>query len=372
MILADLYLEGSDQHRGWFQSSLITALATTGKPPYKTVLTHGFVVDAEGQKMSKSQGNVIAPQAIIKDKGSDILRLWVANTDYTKEMNISPEIIKRTTESYRRIRNTIKFLLSNVNDYDETKEEVKFSDMMLIDKWIIQSALNLQESIKNNYDNYKFHQIAQDIQNFCTIQLGGYYLDIVKDRLYTSHKTGLARKSCQSVCLKLLKMINLWIAPILSFTAEEMYRHIEGVKLKSVFLEEWVKYDIAMNDEEKELGDILFALKQPVSKKLEEARNNGIIGSSLDATIRLGVKEEIYLKLADKRDELKFIFISSECHLEKTLTDEPVIVIEKNNNEKCDRCWHRNESVGSIPEHEKLCSRCHQNVFDNGETRKLG
>ena len=369
---ADLYLEGSDQHRGWFQSSLITALATTGKPPYKTVLTHGFVVDAEGQKMSKSQGNVIAPQAIIKDKGSDILRLWVANTDYTKEMNISPEIIKRTTESYRRIRNTIKFLLSNVSDYDEAKEEVKFSDMVLIDKWIIQSALELQESIKDNYDNYKFHQIAQDIQNFCTTQLGGYYLDIVKDRLYTSHKTGLARKSCQSVCLKLLKMINLWIAPILSFTAEEMYRHIEGVKLKSVFLEEWVKYDAEMNDEEKELGDILFSLRQPVSKKLEEARNNGIIGSSLDATIRLGVKEEIYLKLLDKSDELKFIFISSECHLEKILTDDPVIVIEKSNNEKCDRCWHRNESVGSISEHEKLCSRCHQNVFDNGETRKLG
>ena len=369
---ADLYLEGSDQHRGWFQSSLITALATTGKPPYKTVLTHGFVVDAEGQKMSKSQGNVIAPQAIIKDKGSDILRLWVANTDYTKEMNISPEIIKRTTESYRRIRNTIKFLLSNVSDYDEAKEEVKFSDMVLIDKWIIQSALELQESIKDNYDNYKFHQIAQDIQNFCTTQLGGYYLDIVKDRLYTSHKTGLARKSCQSVCLKLLKMINLWIAPILSFTAEEMYRHIEGVKLKSVFLEEWVKYDAEMNDEEKELGDILFALRQPVSKKLEEARNNGIIGSSLDATIRLGVKEEIYLKLLDKSDELKFIFISSECHLEKILTDDSIIVVEKSNNEKCDRCWHRNESVGSIPEHKKLCSRCHQNVFDNGETRKLG
>ena len=369
---ADLYLEGSDQHRGWFQSSLITALATTEKPPYKTVLTHGFVVDAEGQKMSKSQGNVIAPQAIIKDKGSDILRLWVANTDYTKEMNISPEIIKRTTESYRRIRNTIKFLLSNVNDYDEKKEEVKSSDMMLIDKWIIQSALDLQESIKNNYDNYKFHQIAQDIQNFCTIQLGGYYLDIVKDRLYTSHKTGLARKSCQGVCLKLLKMINLWIAPILSFTAEEIYRHIEGAKLKSVFLEEWIKYDVEMNNEEKELGDILFSLKQPVSKKLEEARKNDLIGSSLDATIRLGVKEEIYLKLADKRNELKFIFISSECYLEKTLTDDPVIVIEKNNNEKCDRCWHRNESVGSMPEHEKLCSRCYENVFDNGETRKLG
>jgi len=369
---ADLYLEGSDQHRGWFQSSLITALATTGKPPYKTVLTHGFVVDAEGQKMSKSQGNVIAPQAIIKDKGSDILRLWVANTDYTKEMNISPEIIKRTTESYRRIRNTIKFLLSNVSDYDETKEEVKFSDMMLIDKWIIQSALDLQESIKNNYDNYRFHQIAQDIQNFCTIQLGGYYLDIVKDRLYTSHKTGLARKSCQSVCLKLLKVINLWIAPILSFTAEEIYRHIEGVKLKSVFLEEWIEYNAEMNDQEKELGDILFSLRQPVLKKLEEARSSGIIGSSLDATIRLGVREEIYLKLLDKSDELKFVFISSACHLEKISTNDPVIVIEKNNNEKCDRCWHRDQSVGSISEHEKLCSRCHQNIFDNGETRKLG
>ena len=369
---ADLYLEGSDQHRGWFQSSLITAHATMGKPPYKTVLTHGFVVDADGQKMSKSQGNVIAPQSIIKDKGSDILRLWVANTDYTKEMNISPEIIKRTTESYRRIRNTIKFLLSNVNDFNESKEKINFSQMMLIDKWIISSALDLQKSIKDNFDNYKFHQIAQDIQNFCTTQLGGYYLDIVKDRLYTSHKTGLARKSCQTVCLKLLKMINLWIAPILSFTAEEMYRHVGGVKLKSIFLEEWIQYDIEISDEEKELGDILFSLKQAISKKLEEARNNGVIGSSLDATIKLGVNEKIYLKLLDKSDELKFIFITSECHLEKVLGDETNIFIEKNNNDKCDRCWHRNESVGSIPDHENLCSRCHQNIFDSGETRKLG
>ena len=312
--IADLYLEGSDQHRGWFQSSLITALATTSKPPYKTVLTHGFVVDADGQKMSKSQGNVIAPQSIIKDKGSDILRLWVANTDYTKEMNISPEIIKRTTESYRRIRNTIKFLLSNVSDFDEMKEEVKFSDMMLIDKWIIQSALDLQESIKDNYNNYKFHQIAQDIQNFCTTELGGYYLDIVKDRLYTTHKAGLARKSCQSVCLKLLKMINIWIAPILSFTAEEMYGHMKSSKLKSIFLEEWIQYDVGLNKNEKEIGEILFSLKQPVSKKLEEARNDGIIGSSLDATIKLGVNEEIYQKLLATSKELKYIFISSECH----------------------------------------------------------
>ena len=370
--IADLYLEGSDQHRGWFQSSLITALATTSKPPYKTVLTHGFVVDADGQKMSKSQGNVIAPQSIIKDKGSDILRLWVANTDYTKEMNISPEIIKRTTESYRRIRNTIKFLLSNVSDFDEMKEEVKFSDMMLIDKWIIQSALDLQESIKDNYNNYKFHQIAQDIQNFCTTELGGYYLDIVKDRLYTTHKAGLARKSCQSVCLKLLKMINLWIAPILSFTAEEMYRHIEGAKLKSIFLEEWIQYDVGLNKNEKEIGEILFSLKQPVSKKLEEARNDGIIGSSLDATIKLGVNEEIYQKLLATSKELKYIFISSECHLEKILEGDPVIIIEKNNDLKCDRCWHRNKSVGSIPEHESICSRCHQNVFEDGEKRQLG
>ena len=218
---ADLYLEGSDQHRGWFQSSLITSHAMYGKSPYKNVLTHGFVVDKDGQKMSKSIGNIISPQKIIKDKGADILRLWVAMTDYSKEMTISDEIIKRVSESYRRIRNTSKFLLSNISDYDGT--EIDLDNMVQIDKWIIHKAKKLNIQIQKDYSEFKFHKLIQDIINFCTLELGGYYLDIIKDRLYTSKSDGLSRRSAQKTCHILISYLNSWIAPILTFTAEEIY-----------------------------------------------------------------------------------------------------------------------------------------------------
>ena len=369
---ADLYLEGSDQHRGWFQSSLITALAIMNKPPYKKVLTHGFVVDAEGQKMSKSQGNVIAPQSIIKDKGADILRLWVATTDYTKEMHISEEILKRASEGYRRIRNTIKFLLSNTSDYSQ-RDSKDINNLTIVDKWILNQASDLQRLIQKNYEDFKFHQIIQDIQNFCSIQLGGYYLDIIKDRLYTSKTDGDPRRASQYVCNNILKMINIWIAPILPFTAEEVYQSMDDKKFESIFLEEWSTDKFMITDDEKVIGDMLFSLKHLVSKELDEARNKELIGSSLDATLELNVDKETYNTLLKYEDELKFIFITSECKLRANETKDQInIIVEKNNNQKCDRCWHKHESVGKIKEHETICSRCHSNVFEDGEKRYLG
>ena len=369
---ADLYLEGSDQHRGWFQSSLITGMAIMDKPPYKNVLTHGFVVDANGQKMSKSQGNVIAPQSIIKSKGSDILRLWVATTDYTKEMHISEEILKRASEGYRRIRNTIKFLLSNISDYSNENSKTP-DELTLVDKWILNQAQILQISVRKNYDEFKFHQIVQDIQNFCTVQLGGYYLDIIKDRLYTSKVDGNPRRASQYVCYNILKMMNIWIAPILSFTAEEVYQQMDDRKFDSVFLDEWVNDEFSIDDNENKVGNKLFALKQLVSKKLDEARNNDIIGSSLEATIHLNVDNKTYDLLSSYKDELKFIFITSDCNLNSEFENNEIeILVEKNNNLKCERCWHMSDTVGKVEKHPLLCSRCHSNVYADGEQRKLG
>lgn len=369
---ADLYLEGSDQHRGWFQSSLITGMAIMDKPPYKNVLTHGFVVDANGQKMSKSQGNVIAPQSIIKSKGSDILRLWVATTDYTKEMHISEEILKRASEGYRRIRNTIKFLLSNISDYSNENSKTP-DELTLVDKWILNQAQILQISVRKNYDEFKFHQIVQDIQNFCTVQLGGYYLDIIKDRLYTTKVDGGPRRASQYVCYNILKMMNIWIAPILSFTAEEVYQQMDDRKFDSVFLDEWVNDEFSIDDNENKVGNKLFALKQLVSKRLDEARNNDIIGSSLEATIHLNVDNKTYDLLSSYKDELKFIFITSECNLNSEFENNEIeILVEKNNNLKCERCWHMSDTVGKVEKHPLLCSRCHSNVYGNGEQRKLG
>ena len=252
---ADLYLEGSDQHRGWFQSSLITSHAMYGKSPYKNVLTHGFVVDKDGQKMSKSIGNIISPQKIIKDKGADILRLWVAMTDYSKEMTISDEIIKRVSESYRRIRNTSKFLLSNISDYDGT--EIDLDNMVQIDKWIIHKAKKLNIQIQKDYSEFKFHKLIQDIINFCTLELGGYYLDIIKDRLYTSKSDGLSRRSAQKTCHILISYLNSWIAPILTFTAEEIYSKMPNAK-DSIYLTEWFDIDFSMDDHEIDIYDSLY------------------------------------------------------------------------------------------------------------------
>ena len=310
---ADLYLEGSDQHRGWFQSSLITSHAINNKSPYKNVLTHGFVVDAEGQKMSKSVGNIISPQKIIKDKGADILRMWVAMTDYTKEMTISEEIIKRVSESYRRIRNTSKFLLSNINDFDVNGFD-KSNFLLLLDKWIIHKAEKMNRQIQKDYEEFKFHKIMKDVINFCTLELGGYYLDIIKDRLYTSKSDGIPRSSAQMTCYTLMRYINSWIAPILTFTAEEIYSKIPNGK-ESIYLDQWFSHSVDIDDKSIELFDNLYNIKSDVSRLIEEARNNEVVGSSLECKVELVCNNQLYQKLKPLKDELKFIFIVSEFYL---------------------------------------------------------
>ena len=374
--VADLYLEGSDQHRGWFQSSLITSHAMNKTSPYKNVLTHGFVVDAEGQKMSKSTGNVISPQKIIKDKGADILRLWVAMTDYSKEMSISDEIINRVSESYRRIRNTSKFLLSNINDFDNSPLDEK--KMMLLDKWIVHRARELNREIRKDYDDFKFHKIIQDILNFCTLDLGGFYLDIIKDRLYTSKSDGVPRKSAQKTCSILIHFLNSWIAPILTFTAEEVYSKIPG-NTDSVYLDEWFDTSININDKDLKTFNSLYNMKPHISRVIEEARNNNLVGSSLECRIEIICNKTLYNKILSLKDELKFVFIVSECEITvgdetnvfsvKENSDEFSISILKSNNKKCERCWHLHETVGKIDKYPTICQRCSDNIHGNGECR---
>ena len=375
---ADLYLEGSDQHRGWFQSSLITSHAMYGKSPYKNVLTHGFVVDKDGQKMSKSIGNIISPQKIIKDKGADILRLWVAMTDYSKEMTISDEIIKRVSESYRRIRNTSKFLLSNISDYDGT--EIDLDNMVQIDKWIIHKAKKLNIQIQKDYSEFKFHKLIQDIINFCTLELGGYYLDIIKDRLYTSKSDGLSRRSAQKTCHILISYLNSWIAPILTFTAEEIYSKMPNAK-DSIYLSEWFDIDFSMDDHEIDIYDSLYSIKPFVSRMIEEARNDNKVGSSLECKLDLICNDKLYQNINNISDELKFVFIVSECTLRLgnendsySIDKNPYklsISISKSQNNKCERCWHLNETVGTIEDHPTICRRCSDNVYGDGECRKF-
>ena len=375
---ADLYLEGSDQHRGWFQSSLITSHAMYGKSPYKNVLTHGFVVDKDGQKMSKSIGNIISPQKIIKDKGADILRLWVAMTDYSKEMTISDEIIKRVSESYRRIRNTSKFLLSNISDYDGT--EIDLDNMVQIDKWIIHKAKKLNIQIQKDYSEFKFHKLIQDIINFCTLELGGYYLDIIKDRLYTSKSDGLSRRSAQKTCHILISYLSSWIAPILTFTAEEIYSKMPNAK-DSIYLTEWFDIDFSMDDHEIDIYDSLYSIKPFVSRMIEEARNDNKVGSSLECKLDLICNDKLYQNINNISDELKFVFIVSECTLRLgnendsySIDKNPYklsISISKSQNNKCERCWHLNETVGTIEDHPTICRRCSDNVYGDGECRKF-
>ncbi len=376
---ADLYLEGSDQHRGWFQSSLITSHAINNKSPYKNVLTHGFVVDAEGQKMSKSVGNIISPQKIIKDKGADILRMWVAMTDYTKEMTISEEIIKRVSESYRRIRNTSKFLLSNINDFDVNGFDK--SNLLVLDKWIIHKAEEMNKQIQNDYEQFKFNKIMKDVINFCTLELGGYYLDIIKDRLYTSKSDGIPRCSAQMTCYILMRYINSWIAPILTFTAEEIYSKIPNSK-ESIYLDDWFSYSVDIDEKSIELFNSLYNIKSDVSRLIEEARNNEVVGSSLECKIEMICNNKLYEKLKPLEAELKFIFIVSEFYLIMG-EDDDNYVLDRNNeklrinvlksgNKKCERCWHLNETVGTIHDAPTICQRCHDNVHGDGECRIFG
>ncbi|MBL1278384.1 MAG: isoleucine--tRNA ligase [Ectothiorhodospiraceae bacterium] len=388
---ADLYLEGSDQHRGWFQSSLLTSIAANGKAPYKAVLTHGFTVDAKGQKMSKSKGNVMAPQKVVNNLGADILRLWVAATDYRNEMTVSDEILKRSADAYRRLRNTARFLLANLDGFNPVKHTVAPSEMLALDRWAVAHAAKLQDEIREAYDTYDFHHIYQKVHHFCNGDLGSFYLDIIKDRQYTTQANSLARRSCQTAMYHIIEGMTRWFAPILSFTAEELWAFIPGERSESVFLAQWYEFpEIADDNMGQDMGldfwKHMLEIREAVGKELETLRVAGDIGSSLAAEVDLYCSAETYDRLMSLEDELRFVLITSAArvHSDKagntdsgkaatrvTLEsgDDIGIAVSPSAHDKCSRCWHHSEDVGSITAHPELCGRCVDNVDGDGEKR---
>lgn len=378
---ADLYLEGSDQHRGWFQSSLLSSVAVNDVAPYKEVLTHGFVVDAQGKKMSKSKGNVIAPQKIMKTLGADILRLWVSSTDYTGEVTVSDEILKRTADAYRRIRNTARFMLANMEGFDPAQNSLDVKQMLPLDRWIVVKAEYLQQEIIAAYEQYDFHLVYQKVHNFCAMDLGAFYLDVIKDRQYTTQQDSIARRSAQTALHHISEAMVRWIAPILSFTAEEIWEVIPGERDASVFFETWYPFPEEVQDEmDDDYWQQVLKVRVACSKEMEKLRVEKIIGSSLDAEIDLFCSDELMMTLNKLGDELRFVLITSYVHLHP-LADKPddaiqvedvaglAIKARASEHEKCVRCWHHREDVGSNPEHPELCGRCVDNVAGDGETR---
>jgi isoleucyl-tRNA synthetase len=380
---ADLYLEGSDQHRGWFQSSLLTSVAMTGKAPYKGVLTHGFTVDANGKKMSKSLGNVVAPQQVMKTLGADIIRLWVAATDYRAEMSVSDEILKRTADAYRRIRNTNRFLLANLEGFDPAQHQVAADEMIALDRWAVGRAKALQQEITQAYEDYNFHLIYQKLLNFCVADMGGFYLDVIKDRQYTTQADSLPRRSCQTAMYHIVEAMVRWMAPVLSFTADEIWGFMPGKRTDSVFVETW--YQGLFDGGEGRLNAAawaqVLAIKTAVSKQLERMRKEGTIGSSLDAEVTLYCDDATLAVLRELADELRFVLITSYAEA-MPLADAPDgaqatelaglrVVATASAYPKCPRCWHHRADVGANADHPELCGRCVQNIEGDGEVRRF-
>ncbi|HIB98067.1 MAG TPA: isoleucine--tRNA ligase [Candidatus Thioglobus sp.] len=376
--VADLYLEGSDQHRGWFQSSLISSVAINGKAPYKQVLTHGFTVDKDGKKMSKSLGNVMSPQKVINNLGADILRLWIASTDYTGEMTVSDEILKRSADSYRRIRNTVRFMLANTTGFDPAQHTVETNDMLDLDRWIVSKAANLQVQILDAYEHYNFHNAIQLILNFCSNDLGGFYLDVIKDRQYTTQENSRARRSAQTALNHILEAMVKWLSPVLSYTAEEVWQSMPSEKTNSIFLAEW--YTNLASGYDNVAIDAARNINPFIRKQMEGMRSDKVIGSSLDAEVDLYCDENNYNALSQLGDELRFVFITSyaRIHPLSDKTDNCIeagegvfVEVTKSEHEKCVRCWHHREDVGQNAEHEELCGRCVENIAGNGEQREF-
>ena len=381
---ADMYLEGSDQHRGWFQSSLLTSVAIDGVAPYKTVLTHGFTVDSDGRKMSKSVGNIIAPKTVMNDLGADILRLWVAATDYRGELAVGDEIFKRTGDSYRRIRNTARFLLSNLNGFEPAEHALPFGDMLSLDRWAVDRAGQLQGEIEAAYETYQFHQIYQKLHNFCANDLGGFYLDVIKDRQYTTQSESLARRSAQTAMYRIGEALVRWIAPILSFTAEEIWENLPGEREESVFLAQWYRgLETLAGDESmgREYWQQVMAVRSAVNREMEIRRAAGELRGSLDAEVVLYCEDPLRENLSALGDELRFVLITSAASLAPLAvagdaaanTEVPGLRLQVNvsDAEKCERCWHRRPEVGQIEAHPSLCERCVENVHGDGEQREF-
>jgi len=376
---ADLYLEGSDQHRGWFHSSLLLSCMLNGVPPYKGLLTHGFFVDGQGRKMSKSLGNTLEPQKISGSLGAEILRLWVAATDYSGELSISDEILKRVVESYRRIRNTLRFLLANTADFDPGTHALPVEDWLEIDRYALALAQSLQQEVMRDYDNYDFHFVAQKLQGFCSEDLGGFYLDILKDRLYTAGRDSRARRSAQNALYQILQRLVRLMAPILSFTAEEIWVFAGGGDKDdnvSVFTHTWDEFPAT--DYSRELLDRwskIRGVRAEVQKQLEDARVAGKIGSSLQAEVEIRASGDKLALLQSLQDDLRFVLITSSAVVTPVAAaaDEAVIV-SQSAHAKCERCWHyradvAKDGVGTDAAHPGLCGRCVSNLHGAGEPR---
>ncbi len=383
---ADMYLEGSDQHRGWFHSSILTSTAIHKQAPYRQVLTHGFTVDQNGRKMSKSLGNVIAPQDLFKTLGADIVRLWVCSADYRGEMTVSKEILARMADSYRRIRNTARYLLSAINDFDPAKNAVALDDMLELDRWALDCTLRTQKDIEAAYSDYQFHTVYQRLHNFCSVHMGGFYLDIIKDRQYTMATDSLGRRSTQTAMYLIADAMVRWIAPVLSFTADEIWQHLPGDRTASVFTQTYVE-DLPEIDPAATLSNSDWAtvveVRAAMSKTLETLRVAGDIGGGLDASVTLYADGPVHDILSRLGDELRFVLITSEAKVEP-LVSKPadaenqsagsgVVAISASvaSAAKCERCWHKVESVGKSSEHAQLCERCISNAFDTGEQRQF-
>ena len=370
---ADLYLEGSDQHRGWFQSSLLTGVAIDKHAPYKQCLTHGFTVDEKGRKMSKSLGNGIEPQDIMKTLGADILRLWIASADYSNEMSLSQEILKRNADAYRRLRNTARFLLANLDGFDPAANSVALEDMVALDRWIVHRAWQVQEKIKAAYDRYDFAEIVQALLNFCSVDLGSLYLDVTKDRLYTMQADSAGRRSAQTAMYHVAEAFVRWIAPVLTFTSDELWGYLPGERDKHVLFTTWydglqpLAEDAAISAAD---FDQLLGMREQVAKVLEPMRANGVIGAALEAEITIAANAATAAKLAPLADELRFLFISGDVQVREATTDEIFVSAEPTSKAKCVRCWHYRADVGSNAEHAELCGRCADNVAGAGETRR--
>ena len=381
---AQMYLEGSDQHRGWFQSSLLSSVAMHGTAPYEQVLTHGFVVDAEGRKMSKSLGNVVSPIKVMNTLGADVMRLWVAAADYRGEMSVSDEILKRVADAYRRIRNTARFLLGNLDGFTPD-QALAPGELLPLDRWAVDRAAQLQEQVKQAYDDYQFLQIYQRVHHFCAVDMGAFYLDILKDRLYTTGRHSIPRLSAQTAMYHVLEAMVRWIAPVLSFTAEEIHQHVPGERSASIFFETWYEglFELDNAMAERRRWQRVMNVREEVSKAIETVRRDGRAGSSLAVELDLWLDGELREAIDSLGDELRFVLLTSEARTGdldqapeqvqrvKLEDGEIALQVTPSEHEKCVRCWHYRADVGSDPAHPELCGRCIENIEGPGETRRV-
>ena len=367
---ADMYLEGSDQHRGWFHTSLLVSCMLNGVPPFRSLLTHGFTVDGDGKKMSKSKGNVVSPQKVSSTLGAEILRLWVAATDYSGDMSISDEILKRVVESYRRIRNTLRFLLANTADFDAAKDAVPRAELLELDRYALVAARALADAVQADYARNEFHVVVQRLQTYCSEDLGGFYLDVLKDRLYTSGRASPARRSAQTVLSEIRDLLLKLMAPVLSFTAEEAWAIVHPGD-PSIFCHTWTDAVPALPDGEALAAKWtrILAVRTAALKELEALRAAGKIGSSLQAEAAITAPDADYEALASLGDDLRFVLITSAATVERG--ERLAISVTSSAHAKCDRCWHYRADVGADPAHPAICGRCVANLAGPGEPRQF-